>query len=97
MVDAYGVAQYAIKHAQAKCCVCAKAPESGEMERDESGDVLTLIYRCHGAVDVVKIPGIRRMAQTQNFGALIDAIPRRVFLRNWAEYRTTTKPERRRI
>lgn len=95
--SALDIAPYAVKHAEAKCCECNRKPDSVEFNALLSEDVLEVAYFCHGKVDVVRIPGIRRMALTQNFGTLIDAIPRQVFLRRWAEYKTTTKLERRKV
>ena len=77
------------------CCVCNRLVSRVSADLDISGNDVLLQFFCHGKVErlTVSESDIRKIVEHEV--AVFDVLPKRVFLRNWARYATTTKPPRR--
>lgn len=72
-----------------QCATCGKPVEAVEETFTHPFHSVVVVFRCHG-----KREEIRLDPQSDN---PFKDWPRRLFLRNWARYATTTNPERRRV
>lgn len=81
--------EYAVRALPPTCSTCGAIVKTGEVEGDGFA-MSTIAYTCHGATERHRVPDVRRFLDVGDF--LRAAIPRRVFLRNWAGY--TIRPPR---
>lgn len=77
------------------CATCSKPVERVSVYQSD-GDPwqLRVLFECHGAREQASVT-LQMMVHDYYRQNLISYVPKRAFMRNWARYSTTTRPERR--